>query len=427
MQLKFPSTLRALTILVLCVAGIPLNGFAQVQTPLMISRSQAGLNAGTVVAVYPGGSRVYLGESYYTKADRLCLTVFTVNDKGQTVGAARHYRDSALPLVVNARTSITAIFTDARLHKLYLAYILDGSGAGDEKRFVSVYDLDNNGEPVGQPHSYVSGNPNRSILGLAVHPRLNVLYMVGWGGTAVYAYQLDAKGEPQGDPKVFSIGGQGKYQVKVSPDGKRLYLGTYPDLLEVVDLDENGFRTGTPQTFKAGTEARYLTFGYSPQALFLVQKTPDGDRLAVWPLDAQGDPIGEPKVQGDIPVSAIAVDVANSTLWVGADDTFKDAFSGKSIVQGVRPESFPINKDGSLGTSNNSSPVGFRQWGVALAADNGHVALLTTDMPGGVLGSRVKDYRLRITVQSAQSAAAGATAKMAFALSVGSSPAQSLG
>ncbi|MEO6907924.1 MAG: beta-galactosidase trimerization domain-containing protein, partial [Abditibacteriaceae bacterium] len=56
-----------------------------------------------------------------------------------------------------------------------------------------------------------------------------------------------------------------------------------------------------------------------------------------------------------------------------------------------------------------------------------HVALLTTDMPGGVLGSRVKDYRLRITVQSAQSAVAGATAKIPFGLSVGSSPAQGLG
>jgi hypothetical protein len=385
--------------------------------PLVLLRGQDAQFAANVVAVHPNGRRVYLGEKYDTNPDRLDLVVYTVNDKGEAVGEPRHYRDSALPLPDKARTSITAITPDARHKKLFVAYALDGAGAGDENRFVSVYDLDENGEPTGTARSYASGNPRKSVLDLAVHPRHDLLYMVGWGGSAVYVYSLDKNGEPQGEPKVFPVGGQGKYQVSVSPDGKRLYLGTYPDKLEVVDLDENGLPTGKPRTFTAGDDKNYLTFGYSPRALFLREATPDGARLAVWPLDAGGDPIGAPQVRADLPVSALAVDKSRGKLWIGADDTFQDAFSGKTIVQGVRPQSFVINEDGSLGASENAFPPGFRQQGLAMAADGGHAVLLTTAMPRGVLGNRVKDYRARVTLLAAKLGSGATPPKLALRLS----------
>ena len=382
--------------------------------PLMLSRAQAKLGAGNVAAIYPNGKRLYLGERYNTEDDRLSLLVLTLNEKGEVVGEARSYRDSALALPEKGRSSITAITPDARHKKLFVAYALDGAGAGDENRNLSVYDLDENGEPVGNSRSYVSGNPRKSLLDFAVHPRLDLLYNVGWGDGAVHVYTLDKNGEPQGEPKSFPAGGQGKYQVAISSDGKRLYLGTYPDRLEVLDLDENGFPTGKPRTFQSGDGKEYLTFAYSPRALFFKKATENGPRVAVWPLGEDGDPIGEPHVRDDVPISVLAVDDARKKLWVGADDVFQDAFSGKSIAQGVALQSFPINADGSLGAKEESLSRSFRQSGVALAAGGGRAVLITEPMKRGVLGNRVKDYRARATLLEAKLDSGEAPAKVAL-------------
>jgi hypothetical protein len=382
--------------------------------PLVLALGQDSQFTPNIVAVHPLGRRVYLGARYNTNPDRLNLTVYTVNEKGETVGEPRRYRDSALPLPTQARTSITALQADARHKKLFIGYSLDGKGGGDEKRFLSVYDLDDNGEPIGAARSYDVGNPNKSLLGLALNPKQDVLYLVGWGSSAVYCYQLNDKGEPEGEPKAFPVGGQGKFEIAISPDAKRLYLGTYPDVLEVLDLDGNGFPTGKARTFKAGAEKTYLRFAYSPHALFLRRTTPEGARLGLWPLDADGNPSGDPQVRPDLPASTLAVDSSRRKLWVGADDTFQDAFSGKTIVQGVRPVSFLIKDDGSLGESNHDFPAGFREQGIAMAADEGQAVLVTSTMPRGVLGNRVKDYRARVTLLAAKQDSGAAPAKVAF-------------
>ena len=199
--LSYGVLLSFLTIMLATLGCLHDEAGAQTATgdapPVVLLRSQDTQFASTAVGVHPNGKRAYVGEKYNTNPNRLGLFVYTLNEKGEAVGAPRAYRDSALPLPDKGRTSIGAILPDARLRKLYLAYGLDGAGAGEENRFVSVYDLDENGEPVGEARSYFSGNPNKAVGDLAVHPQKNVLYMGGWGGAAVYYYRLNDKGEPQ--------------------------------------------------------------------------------------------------------------------------------------------------------------------------------------------------------------------------------------
>ena len=177
--------------------------------------------------------------------------------------------------------------------------------------------------------------------------KLNLLYMGGWGDAAISVYKLNDAGEPQGEPLHFPVGGQGKIKLAVSADGKHLYIGTYPDTLEVLDLDDNGFPVGAARSFVAGSEGWYLKFELGDHALYMSRTTPQGPRLGVWKLNGNGDPDGAIQLQ-ETPATALAVDNARSRLWVGANATFADAFNGETKTEGTTISSFSIGPDGSL-------------------------------------------------------------------------------
>lgn len=360
-----------------------------------------GISSANAVVAHPNGRRVYYGVTPSTDPQRLNLVVLSLDAEGQVAGKSRFYADSALPLPANASSRIISIVPDFKRRKLYLSHLVNNPAPNTEKRFITIYDLDENGDLIGAPRTY-AGGPNQSVYSLALHPNGKVLYFVGWGGAAVYYYKLDAKGEPQGEVQEFFIGGQGKLQVNVSADGKKLYLGSWPDLLQVVSLDDGGIPVaGSTREFTAGKEREYLAFQYSPRAIFLARAVAGGYQLAIWKLDKEGYPQGEPQPRPDLAQNNFAVSPDGSRLWIESDAVFKDALSGKDVVWGLDLAAYPILPDGTLSTPVRYPTLDHESSYLMTVSEKGTPVLFNPWISLGFLGNRTKDYRLRVTLTKA--------------------------
>lgn len=371
----------------------------------VLSLEDTGLGFASSMAVSLNGRRVYVGAETSYDPRRLNLAVVTLDEQGRPAGAARRYVSGEAPLPAKTHSTVGSLLVHPGGRKLYLGDNFGQPGspaAADVTRVLTVYDLEADGEPAGRPRGYDSGNPQRQIQALALHPRLNRLYLVGWGSGAVHVYELDAAGEPRGQPKAYPIGVNGKFSAAVTEDGERLYLGTFPGTLEVVNLDAAGDPTGAARTFKApGREQEYLQFAYTPRALYLKQSSAPGSQLAEWPLAAGGDPVGQPKPYEKLSARALAVEPSSKRVWLGRDLTFTDAFTDKVILEGSAPVAFEAGQD--LGGAGRQGERTFRHSAVAMSVGaGGKAVLLTQPLPRGFLGNRFKGYRMRVTVLEAR-------------------------
>jgi len=232
------------------------------------------LPAVSSLALQPGGGRCYVGTGPLHGGQRENLAVVDLPG-----GEPRWYADSPERLAMGSASGVAAIVSAPALGKLYLAV---EEGPKPAARPLTVYDLVD-GEPSRPPRSYPSGT---SITSLVPHRQLELLYTVGQGSTGVTVHRL-VGGEPDGAPVFVNLGGNsGQHEVAVSADGRRLYLGTIPETLRVLDLDDQGMPVvSTLRTFPAGPApegpAGYLRFIYTPQALYRrrLQKW-----AAQWPL-----------------------------------------------------------------------------------------------------------------------------------------------
>ncbi len=405
--------------------------------PVILSKQDLKVGKIASMAVSPDGKRVYLGRRHSRDSARENLAVVPINPNDGSTGSPQLYRDSDLPMPLKAaHTTIPVILTDPRYRKLYLIAQHENDGRIRPSRYLTVYDIDQNDDPIGAPRSYevgkvVNGTVNPSVvtqvMDMALHPTLNRLYMVGHGWHGVRYYDLSPEGEPQSNTLSFkeipTHINAGKYSIAVSQDGKRLYLGSVTskpsnqppaDDLQIVDLDEAGVpQTETLKTFSSNafepgrSNADYLRFIYTPRALYRIPKElPDGASAAwpllVWSLDpATGLPIGN----GFQPIdafqqSALAVDPTRQMLWLANDGTVPDAFSGEKISDRTLPLPVPVDGRGFpvLDQIPRVKPV-FLQEGLlaAVAANTGMPVLLTQPIPQTV--NYVKDYHFRITLR----------------------------
>jgi hypothetical protein len=417
-MLATPSEATSLRILGLNFASPPLNTSSNSPALLTII-SQDELNLGPIgaMAVSPSGRKVYLGRLYSQDADRLNLVVLGLDAEGNRVGEPTLHPDSALPLVFGARSSVWRIVVNPAGTKLYLAYFQEPVTSTD-LRILTVYDVDDEGEPLPGPRTYTCGIPYAPQFGLALHPSLPVLYLTGFGQGGVTVFQFDSEGEPQGSPETFSVGYYSKFDVAVSARGtllrERLYLGTYPDTLEIVDLDESGHPiAGSLKSFHAGSEPgsqgpQYLAFHYTPQALYrhpLPGTTTPSWPLVVWPLDVVGDPAGTPQQFPDLVGRGFAIDVTSHRVWFAVDDTFIDAFTGATVADGVIPAIGALDPTSGLPWGVPQAvfvPAKYMQQGLLTSVGaSERIVVLTQAMSGGVVGDQVKDYWLRVTINRA--------------------------
>jgi hypothetical protein len=379
-------------------------------------------------AVSTDGRLAYFGRTASYDPEMRNLVVASLDPSGNVVGIPQCYPTSAWPLALiegypatdRYNTTITAIVVNSTKNRLYMGESRSATQPATSPA-LNVYMLDAGGNPIGTVRTYPNANDagNGTINALLMHPDLPLLYMVGQGMTGVAVQALDSNGDPKGAPVVHQVGQQGKHSLGISADAKYLYLGTYPDTLEVVALDSNGNPTSslnhyTVSNHEVGTVTNYLQFTMGAHAIYMVRPSPNGSNLpilALWPLNrTTGQPVGNAIARADIHLPligestrAIAVDSTNSRLWVASLSMFTDAFlSGEVIVSGITPTEHVIKADGTLGDSTAKAPISYVSNAAILvpAGNLGHPLFFNSPAAPSIQ-SRAKGYKCRVTVIAA--------------------------
>jgi hypothetical protein len=286
-----------------------------------------GARYGTMASSLAVGSnarRIYVGKDYSRDPARLNLGVAELGPEGG-VENLKWYRDSSESLanVPDYHSTVKSIFLDEARGKLWLG--ISESNYQTDARVLTIYGLDSiTGLPIGGPTTLAcrtEAGRLYDVVSIARHPTLQRLYVGGYGDSAVYVFELDnSTGEPLVDrpPKRFAFGsGHGKYELAISSDGRYLYVGTYPDMLEIVELD---LGTGDPilsQDIRsypaiAWAPARldaqltaYFRFQIVNDAIYFRLALPTGFFLARWRLQGGLPERTNPEVFYDIALATL--------------------------------------------------------------------------------------------------------------------------
>lgn len=363
---------------------------------------------GTSTCAYdPATHKLYAALIATHRRDKT-LMVFDVAADGTVAETPRAY--AAIPGKIDEtkRDFVKCMLLDTRHKKLFLGV---GSEQDGFNTPLAVVSLDDKGEPKGTPEAFASGNPNNVIEALALHPKGSRLYSVGWGGNAAYAMDLDAQGRPQAPAKPLTVGDAGKYSISIRSDGTKLYLGSYPDRLEILDLDAAGDAVGAPQSLTTANGVKeYLRLVANDRGVFFKDK--DG-YLNHYKLDAAGNPVGE-QIRDDISVQTLAAS-GPANLVIAELSQFKDAIDGTTRSSGVRLREIAVATDGSLGQTLRAGPVAIRQNVAALSAAPA-VAWANLPSDKAFVGNRIAGLSVRATLVSAETASPMPPAKSVLPL-----------
>jgi hypothetical protein len=414
------------------------GGKAPAIVPILVNGDTLGLNfpfsptafTGTSFlscAASPHGLKVYLGRSNVSDPTLLNLVVGTLDSSGNVVGTPRLYPSSAAPLnpisdplpSSHNHASVCAIVVNSAANRLYMG---DERSDSNGVPSLNVYTLDGTGEPTGAVRNYdVTLTHIRSMV---QHPTLPKLYATGPFDSTVTTISLDASGEPTLPATQSAAFGTVKNgTIGVSADGKHLYLGTHPDVLEIVDLDPSGnvlsasFRAFPFSNAAVGRVKDYLCFVVGTHAIYTPRPNPSGPGLPIlglWPLDATtGDPIGSALARTDIhpPLIAntamsIGLDNAHNRLWVASPNTFVDAFSGKTCIDGITPISYTITGTGTLSATGTAAPPLplFSNVAIVVPPANAGRPIYMNFPITTVVGNRTRGWQVRATITAATNA-----------------------
>lgn len=388
---------------------------AALQQPALID-VEAAWGSITSMAASASGRRIYLGREYHSAPEGDALVVVTL-DAGGAVVSHRAYPASASPTPPGWRITVSAIATDARHRKLFLlTNPVNELGLAPPQPWadLTVYDLDSRGDPLQPPRSYDSGHPFHSLNTLLVHPSLDLLYMAGWGEAAVRVLPLDSAGQPSGRVHPFVVGGQGKYELALSKDQRRLYLGTYPEVLEVVALDQSGAPFGVETSYCWGDCATpgtgYLRFAATATHLYRRPPRPlphESHRVAA-PIErvalVNGLPSGRPLPLASLTGTALSAAPDAQSLWFAAAHTFQPADAMAPVADGVDTSRLVPAADGSI--AQQPGPARRARYALALSTTaDGVPVFLLAPRRAAPNANQSQDTRVRVTLNAASTSA----------------------
>ncbi len=298
---------------------------AQGAPPTLLPLKSIGLPGREPSALAWEGRRLYLGFPAGRDVRRRNLWVTPVGPSGIPEGAARRFPDSAAPLKPGLGSTVTRVLVDAPRRRLYVAVRMNGTDGAAERRLLTIYALTEAGDPTGTPTSLELPEARGSVEALALHPKGKMLYLAGWGAERVWMQPLNAAGDPEGPVESVRVGGQGKYALEVDPAGRRLYAGSYPDLLEVLPLGPDGGPAGPAVSVTAGANPDYLRFTLAREGLLLQRAS----GFALWPVGSDGRPQGSPRAAGLERATSVAAQPALSGCVVASDRVRRDLFEDR--------------------------------------------------------------------------------------------------
>jgi hypothetical protein len=326
-------------------------------SPIHFSREELELSSILIpiqtIAINDNGRRVYFGQHESRDRHRLNLAVLSLDTTGKRVGSIRRYADSNNFFLPFASTvDIRKIIISAAYQKLYLVFNQLKNGQL-QSRGLTVYDLDLNGEPIGQPRTYIYAFPFRYkdqnlrfdniVETIAIHPDRQLLYLAGAGFDGVGIYNLTPNGEPQGEIKYYEVPDISNGATEIRIGHGKLYLGTQPNKLVIISLkdglpSEQIVSQSVPVTPSVLPPTLYQStnffyFQYTPKALYWLQPS-EVNPIAPTPnyqigclfLDPTGNPIGSPvtltQTNGTpFQTQTLAVDSSGDTIWIATPET----------------------------------------------------------------------------------------------------------
>ncbi len=347
--------------------------------------------------------KLYAG-TYSYDPERKGLLVFDLNQNGTVSGKARKYSDHPDPmpdpLPPGGWSSVTALYLDRQHNKLFLGVSVAGvKGFENFSKSLVMYNLDKNGQPAGKPVAFESGNPYKHIAAITKHPKFNRIYTVGWGGSGVYAIDLDENGNPASKPVGYSVPGHGKYSINFNADATKLYLGTYPSVLQVCDLDEKGAVLNTRSYSVKNGPAEYMICAATEKAVFF--KGPE-NKLAYWLLDKSGEPQGDPVIVDNLTVQAVSISKTPGRIIAAVSTGFMDLFTGNFVSDGVSLKEIEISPDGKSIRISRETEKFIREKAQCINFSP-DIAFATMHLGWGFLGNRISGLEMRVTLKSIES------------------------
>lgn len=283
--------------------------------------------------------------------DQKALAVFDTDAQGAVTGDCRRYAVYPESIPSGNVAIVQCLLLDKPRHQLFLGL---GFATTALPNPIITLPLDAQGEPAGPPRSFAMGNPMNSCQDLALHPFTNRLYAVGWGGVGLYALDLDATGAPTGAPHVFPAGSYGKYSVSLSSNASQAYLGTYPSVLEVCDLNPSGDLVNAVRRYPVTNGPNvYLVTRAAGRSVYFRN---DQDRLAHFPLNSQGEPDGTVAVDSNRFIQAFALSPTGSLVLAEAG-AFSDAITGQPRTNGFRIREYGLASSGGVESLLRDGPL----------------------------------------------------------------------
>jgi hypothetical protein len=466
-----------------------------VTSPILTSLSSLGLDInfgeGSHVGIYTmlvssDTKILYLGLGFSEDPLQKNLVVIQLDDNGKPLGDPEFFQTGPdtgpfEKLPVGYQVHIEFLYIDETYKKLYACqrtHVLVNNNSS-YLNIISVYDLDHDGLPTtrktyaffepGGHFSNVSppyGTPPY-INTIVKHPNNQVIYMSGDDVPYIFKMILDQNGNIKvGDSQeqlFYSLHTQtGKEKLAIHPNGRKMYIGTFPYVLEIIDLDPNGNFTGHqdsshnfidevviqaqdkilsflssfPQDLGNPTDDRkYLNFHIRDGALYILP-TPtisgatnlNGTRISnnshkpldppvwpllIWPLDNNGNPATVSnivKIQDENGVDIIGrnliVNPSDNRIWILADHNFNDAYTNESVLDGFFAQEFEINITNQIPSASRRRdyPIIYRQLGVlgGIGASSRIPVFLSNDLKIKEDANQVKGWFLKVKVLEAR-------------------------
>jgi hypothetical protein len=280
---------------------------------------------------HPSTEKIYLGGINSTDPERKNLIVCDLPRYPDYDSFQHGYPDNSIPLQVGRRSCVSSLALSVLFQKIYLLVYEEGSHSGraTASSYLSIYNLDVNGNVAGNVISYKLNKPNViNADTLVLHPTLPLLYISEVSGIQVY--NLDPQTGLPGDliagnplpvadydhKNSFAIplppAGNFLNTLAIHDNGKRLYAGTAGNLFIVATLDLNGLLQGVPAVFNDNPIAGNFTWGgdgldaqikdpfyfhFTPKAIYRSVRPAAPQYFArhgnfplrVWQLDVNGD------------------------------------------------------------------------------------------------------------------------------------------
>lgn len=377
----------------------------------VINGPKYGLNKVGAIVADPTRNLVYAGGVSHERARR-ALAVFPVEAESMKLAAPRMFPNHPDPLPPNPGgwTLISVLLLNKRFpNKLFMGLNASNLKQGFHRPLV-VYDLDDDGWPTGAPRAFDIGNSWDVCWGLALHPKLNQLYAVGWGMPGVTIIPLDPKGEPVASPVVHQVGDGQKRSLGFRSDATKLYLGRYPWTLEVANLSEDGVPLLDPRAVSKyplyeTAAKKHLAIVVRDQAVFW--KGPDGT-LSYFNLDSAGEPVPGLRSTG-INIQSVSTAASPERILVGISHSFEDAITGAIKFDGTIVQELELDREGVTKVVSQSDVL-FRKTmlgdeasdltGMSSMLSGLPAPVIATEAMTGFLGNRVTGLNVRASLRS---------------------------